>query len=200
MWRAGLWSDPPTRRTSTSTEPRTHIPMEKTRIGINGFGRIGRTLFRLLEGNPHIEVVAINDIADASTLAHLLKYDSIHGPFSGGCRAGEGTIWVNGREIPVLQGAHPQNLDWGAHGVDIVVEATGRFKTREALAHHLANGAKKVILTVPPLEDDIKMVVLGVNEHILEAGDTIISNASCTTNNAAPMIKVIDQLCGVEQA
>lgn len=174
--------------------------MEKTRIAINGFGRIGRTLFRLLEGHPHIEVVAINDLADAPTLAHLLKYDSIHGPFAADCRGREKAIWVNGREIPVLQGTHPQNLDWKAHAVDIVVEATGRFKTREALGHHLLGGAKKVILSVPPLDEDIKMVVLGVNGHILEAGDDIISNASCTTNNAAPMIQVIDRLCGVEQA
>src|SRR5690606_14581059 len=174
--------------------------MEKTRIGINGFGRIGRTLFRLLEGHSRIEVVAINDLADVATLAYLLKYDSIHGPFSVECSAKDNVLLVDGREIPVLQGVHPEHLDWKAHRADLVVAATGKFKSSEALEHHLLGGAKKVILSVPPLEEDIKMLVLGVNEHILDAGDDIISNASCTTNNAAPMIKVINALCGVEQA
>lgn len=174
--------------------------MEKLRIGINGFGRIGRTLCRLLEGHPQIEVVAINDLADARTLAHLLKYDSIHGPFAPDCRATEHGILIGEREIPVFNRDHPRDLDWTSAKVDLVVEATGRFKTREQLRHHLDHGAKKVILSVPPLDQDIKMVVLGVNGDILDAADDIISNASCTTNNAAPMIKVIDELCGIEQA
>lgn len=174
--------------------------MKKIRIGINGFGRIGRTLFRLLEDHPNINVVAINDLADAKTLAHLLKYDSIHGRLEAEVRSEKDAILVNGRKIVVLGHDHPQHIDWKKHGVDIVVESTGKFKTREQLQHHITNGAKKVILSVPPDDESIKMVVLGVNEGILEAGDDIISNASCTTNNAAPMIKVIKELCGIEQA
>lgn len=174
--------------------------MKNIRIGINGFGRIGRTLFRLLEKYPNIEVVAINDLADAKTLAHLLKYDSIHGTFEADIRSEGNSITVNGRAIQVFNHNHPKEIDWKAQAVDLVVEATGKFKKEEQLRHHLKNGAKKVILSVPPEEDDIKMVVLGVNEGIIGADDHIISNASCTTNNAAPMIKVINELCGVEQA
>jgi len=174
--------------------------MEKLKIGINGFGRIGRTLFRLLANNPYITVVAINDITDTRTLAHLLKYDSIHGQYQGEITHTENTIISNGETVAVLHYEHPKQLNWGAFGVDIVVEATGKFKTRDILDMHLANGAKKVILSVPPVDETIKMVVLGVNEGILKESDHIVSNASCTTNNAAPMIKVIQELCGVEQA
>ncbi|WP_108424208.1 type I glyceraldehyde-3-phosphate dehydrogenase [Flagellimonas amoyensis] len=174
--------------------------MKVIKIGINGFGRIGRTLFRLLEKHPNIQVVAINDLADATTLAHLLKYDSIHGTFDADVRAEGSSIIVNGRQIQVLNQNHPKEIDWKSHGVDLVVEATGKFKKREQLQHHLTNGARKVILSVPPEDESIKMVVLGVNEGQIEADDQIISNASCTTNNAAPMIKVINELCGVEQA
>lgn len=174
--------------------------MKNVTIGINGFGRIGRTLFRLLQQHPHIQVVAINDLADAHTLAHLLKYDSIHGAMPADIHAEKDSIRVNGQKVAVLNGNHPKEIDWKAHQVDIVVESSGKFKTREALQHHLDNGAKKVILSVPPLDESIKMVVLGVNESIIGAGDDIISNASCTTNNAAPMIKVVQELCGIEQA
>ena len=174
--------------------------MKKTTIGINGFGRIGRTLFRLLQKHDHLSVVVINDLADARTLSHLLKYDSIHGVFDGKINHTEDAITVNGKSIAISNHAQPEDINWSLYDVDIVVEATGKFKTREKLAHHLENGAKKVILCVPPVEDDIKMVVIGVNEDILESGDDIISNASCTTNNAAPMIKVINELCGIEQA
>lgn len=174
--------------------------MKIIRIGINGFGRIGRTLFRLLEKHPNIQVVAINDLADAMTLAHLLKYDSIHGTFDADVRSEDSSIIVNGRAIQVLNQNHPKEIDWKSHEVDLVVEATGKFKKREQLQYHLTNGARKVILSVPPEDESIKMVVLGVNEKIIGADDHIISNASCTTNNAAPMIKVINELCGVEQA
>lgn len=174
--------------------------MGNIRIGINGFGRIGRTLFRLLETNANIQVVAINDLADAKTLAHLLKYDSIHGIFEADIRSEGNSLVVNGREIKVLNQNHPKDINWKDHQVDLVVESTGKFKKVEQLEHHLQNGAKKVILSVPPEDDAIKMVVLGVNEGIIGADDHIISNASCTTNNAAPMIKVINELCGVEQA
>jgi len=174
--------------------------MKNITIGINGFGRIGRTLFRLLQDNPKIQVVAINDLADAKTLAHLLKYDSIHGTLGKDIKADKDSITVDGKSVAVLNHRLPNEIDWKAHQVDIVVEATGKFKKREQLECHLKNGAKKVILSVPPEDDDIKMVVLGVNQEEIEANDHIISNASCTTNNAAPMIKVIKELCGIEQA
>lgn len=174
--------------------------MKSVNIGINGFGRIGRTLFRLLQNHPHIKVVAINDLADAPTLAHLLKYDSIHGRLDVSVEVKGNSIIVDGQNIAVMDGNRPELLDWSAHQVDIVVEATGKFKGKKELQHHLDNGAKKVILSVPPEDDSVKMVVMGVNEALVGADDHIISNASCTTNNAAPMIKVINELCGIEQA
>jgi glyceraldehyde 3-phosphate dehydrogenase len=174
--------------------------MKNITVGINGFGRIGRTLFRLLRQHPNIQVVAINDMANAETLSHLLKYDSIHGVMDASVSYKGNHILVDNQEIPVLNHHHPKEIDWKSHGVDIVVESTGKFKTREDLGHHLKNGAKKVILSVPPMDDSIKMVVLGVNEKIIAPDDDIISNASCTTNNAAPMIKIINELCGIEQA
>jgi len=174
--------------------------MKKTTIGINGFGRIGRTLFRLLNKHEHLQVVAINDLADARTLSHLLKYDSIHGVFGKEIDHTVNAIVVDGNEISLINEKSPENINWAAHNVDIVVEATGKFKTKEILQHHIKNGAKKVILSVPPVDDDIKMVVHGINEDIITEEDSIISNASCTTNNAAPMIKIINDLCGIEQA
>lgn len=174
--------------------------MKKTTIGINGFGRIGRTLFRLLQKHEHLNVVAINDLADARTLAHLLKYDSIHGVSENEISHTNDSIIVNQRSIALTNHSQPEDIKWSLHDVDIVVEATGKFKTREKLAHHINNGARKVILSVPPVEEDIKMVVFGINDDLLNAEDNIISNASCTTNNAAPMIKVINDLCGIEQA
>ncbi|SEL93507.1 glyceraldehyde 3-phosphate dehydrogenase [Aquimarina amphilecti] len=170
------------------------------RIAINGFGRIGRNLFRLLMNRSDIQVVAINDLADTKTLSHLLKYDSIHGVLSQNISYTENYIIIEGESIPLLNKKHPLECNWKKYDVDIVVEATGKFKTKEAALDHIKAGAKKVILSAPPLEDSIKTIVLGVNEHILNGKETIISNASCTTNNAAPMIKVIDELCGIEQA
>ncbi len=174
--------------------------MRSINIGINGFGRIGRTLFRLLADHPNIRVTAINDLANAATLVHLLKYDSIHGVFTEEVSAVENAIVFKGREIPVTNKSTPSAIKWSEYNVELVVESTGKFKTRKVLESHLTNGAKKVILSVPPQDDTIKMIVNGVNESILEPNDTIISNASCTTNNAAPMIKVVHDLCGVEQA
>ncbi|WP_343487761.1 type I glyceraldehyde-3-phosphate dehydrogenase [Allomuricauda sp. d1] len=174
--------------------------MKKLRIGINGFGRIGRTLFRLLYGHPHIEVVAVNDIGHLTTLAHLLKYDSIHGIFKASVTSENNHLLVDGKKIEVTDHTHPKEIIWKKAEVDLVVEASGKFKTRTELNHHVENGAKKVILSVPPVDETIKMVVLGVNEHLIEEEDLIISNASCTTNSAAPMIKVIQELCGIEQA
>lgn len=174
--------------------------MKHINIGINGFGRIGRTLFRLAQDHPSINVVAINDVTDANTLAHLLKYDSIHGVMSANIAAEGDAIMVNGKSCKVLNHSHPKEINWAQFKVDIVIEASGKFKEREDLEYHIENGAKKVILSVPPVDESIKMVVLGVNEGIITAEDDIISNASCTTNNAAPMIKVINELCGIDQA
>ncbi len=180
---------------------RLFFKMKQINIGINGFGRIGRTLVRLLQNHPNLNITAINDMANTKTLAHLLKYDSIHGVFPQAISATDNSITIgNKKPIAFLNENHPENIAWGNYDVDIVIEATGKFKTRETLKFHLQNGAKKVILCVPPEDESIKMVVIGVNEAILDAQDDIISNASCTTNNAAPMLKVMNDLCGVEQA
>ena len=170
------------------------------RVAINGFGRIGRRVFRLLQSHPTIEVVAINDLADTKTLAHLLKYDSIHGTLKKTISCDDTHINIDEITIPVLNKRHPKDLNWRPHNVDIVIEATGRFKTKKELIHHVNNGATKVILSVPPTDDDMKTVVLGVNDNLLDQEETIISNASCTTNNAAPMLSIINELCGINQA
>ena len=174
--------------------------MEKIKIGINGFGRIGRNLFRLLINHPNIEVAVINDIADTRTMAHLIKYDSIHGVLPYEVSHTENSILVNGKEYAFTRQRNISDIKWGNFNVDIVVESTGKFKTYDLAAQHLDVGAKKVILSAPPEEDRIKTVVLGVNEHILDGTEKIISNASCTTNNAAPMMKIINDLCGINQA
>ena len=174
--------------------------MKKTRIGINGFGRIGRTLYRLLHGNPHIEVGLVNDLADAPTLAHLLKYDSIHGVLPQQVHAKDGSFGIEGESTPLSRTDRPATIPWGEYGVDLVVEATGKFKSRESLEEHLQAGAKKVMLSAPSPDPDIPLIVLGINEDILEASETIFSNASCTTHNAAPMLHILDSLCGIEQA
>lgn len=173
--------------------------MKKISIGINGFGRIGRTLFRQLLNHPYLEVAAINDLADARTLSHLLKYDSIHGVLKDSVGYDEGSIRVNDREIPLTSFTAPGEITWPEQ-VTIVVEATGKFKTTSTLKGHLKGAVQKVILSVPPEDDDIDMVVMGVNHQQLTGEEKIISNASCTTNNAAPMIKIINDLCGIEQA
>ena len=173
---------------------------KRINIAINGFGRIGRNLFRLLLNHPAINVVAINDIHDARSLAHLLKYDSIHRTFQAEVTSTDSEIIVNERKIPLLNFEDPASIPWNEYEVDYVIEASGKFKTKELLEGHLKGGVKKVILSVPPLDDTIKMVVLGVNEHILDGSEKIISNASCTTNNAAPMLKVIHDQLEVTQA
>jgi glyceraldehyde 3-phosphate dehydrogenase len=172
----------------------------KIKIAINGFGRIGRNLFRLLLNHPTIEVVAINDIADAKTMAHLLKYDSIHGVLPNVIKSDEEHIFVYEKAFLYFREKNIQNLNWKELQIDIVIEATGKFKTWDSVHEHITAGAKKVILSAPPDDERIKTIVLGVNESILNSEDIIISNASCTTNNAAPMIKVIQELCEIEQA
>lgn len=176
------------------------VSKEKIRVGINGFGRIGRNLFRLLLDREDIEVVAINDLAPAATLAHLLKYDSIHGVLKKEVSSREASVVIDGKEVPVSNHARTAHINWSLHHVDVVVESTGKFKKRPELEAHLQQGVKKVILSVPPEDDSIKMVVLGVNEHILDGTEDIISNASCTTNNAAPMLKIVNELAGVKKA
>ncbi len=171
---------------------------KKITVGINGFGRIGRNLFRLLINHPRIEVIAINDLADSITLAHLLKYDSIHGVLNQTVSANQNSLTVGRKTVAFTSVREIEKLTW--NNVDFVIECTGKHKTRSLLENHIKNGAKKVILSVPPQDDSIKMVVLGVNQEILTPQDTIVSNASCTTNSAAPMVKVIQELCGIEQA
>jgi glyceraldehyde 3-phosphate dehydrogenase len=170
------------------------------RVAINGFGRIGRRVFRLIQDRDDMKVVAINDLADARTLSHLLKYDSIHGVSKHEISSSEDAININTTSIKLLNHEHPSLIDWTPFDVDFVIEATGKFKTSEVLKHHIKNGAKKVILSVPPIDDDIKTVVIGVNDEDIDGSELIISNASCTTNNAAPMIAVLNDLCGVKQA
>jgi glyceraldehyde 3-phosphate dehydrogenase len=172
--------------------------MVKVKVGINGFGRIGRTFLRTVFNDPRLEVVAINDLAANEVMAHLLKYDSIHGVLDAEVAFDENSISINGHQISFTHYKNLDELTW--ENVDIVIEATGKFKTRTDLQKHIDAGASKVILSAPPIEDDIKTVVLSVNEHILTDEDLIFSNASCTTNNAAPLIKVMNELCGVEQA
>jgi glyceraldehyde 3-phosphate dehydrogenase len=174
--------------------------MEKTRVAINGFGRIGRNLFRLLINHPTIQVVAINDISERSTMAHLLKYDSIHGVLPYPCSYDKENIIVDDKSYPFLNESDISKLNWKMFNVDFVIECTGKFKTYKKASQHLKSGAKKIILSAPPEDEQIKTVVMGINENILNGTEHIVSNASCTTNNAAPMIQVIDQLCGIEQA
>lgn len=169
-------------------------------VAINGFGRIGRRVFRMLQNHKNIQVVAINDLADAKTLSHLLKYDSIHGVSQDEISYNSGHIIINNDSITLQNEPNIASINWKSYNVDIVIEATGKFRTSETLQHHITNGASQVILSAPPLDDAIKTLVLGVNDHILDGSETIISNASCTTNNAAPMIDIIKNLCGVEQA
>ncbi len=169
-------------------------------VAINGFGRIGRRVFRLLQDHENIQVVAINDLADAKILSHLLKYDSIHGVFQGEISYNLNHIIANNATIALQNERNIENINWKPYNVDFVIEATGKFRTLETLNHHITNGASRVILSAPPLDDSIKTIVLGVNDRILDQNDIIISNASCTTNNAAPMIDVIQNLCGIKQA
>ncbi|MGC5326945.1 type I glyceraldehyde-3-phosphate dehydrogenase [Brevibacillus sp. SYSU BS000544] len=167
------------------------------KVGINGFGRIGRNVFRAAVGNPNLEIVAINDLTDAKTLAHLLKYDSVHGVLDLPVEVSGSNLIVGGREIKVLAERDPAQLKWGEYGVEIVIESTGRFTKREDAAKHLEGGAKKVIISAPATNEDIT-VVMGVNhEQYDPAQHTVISNASCTTNCLAPFAKVLLEKYGI---
>lgn len=167
------------------------------RIAINGFGRIGRLTFRNLIQMEGIEVVAINDLTDNATLAHLLKYDSVHGKFPGTVSADEHFLYVNNKKIHAIAERDPKALPWKDMGIDIVIESTGRFTDRESAGLHLNAGAKKVIISAPA-KGDIPTVVLGVNDEVIHTDHDIYSNASCTTNCLAPMVKVLDDAFGVE--
>lgn len=167
------------------------------KVGINGFGRIGRNVFRASLSNPNVEIVAVNDLTDAKTLAHLLKYDSVHGRLGAEVEATEGALIVDGREIKVLAERDPAALPWADYGVEIVIESTGRFTNREDAAKHLNGGAKKVIISAPAKQEDIT-VVMGVNEDKYDpAQHTVVSNASCTTNCLAPFTKVLHERFGI---
>jgi glyceraldehyde 3-phosphate dehydrogenase len=171
----------------------------KTRVAINGFGRIGRLTFRELLKNSKIEVVAINDLTDNATLAHLLKYDTAHGPFEGTVKSSDEHIIVGIKKILATAIRNPADLPWKKNNVDVVVECTGVFRTEETAGLHIQAGAKKVILSAPAKSPGIKTIVLGVNDSDLEKSDKIISNASCTTNCLAPLIKVIQENWGLVQ-
>ena len=172
--------------------------MAKIKVAINGFGRIGRLTFKSLLGRENIEIVGINDLTDNNTLAHLLKYDSVHGKFNGTVTADESSITVNGQRIEVFAEREPKNLPWGKLGVDVVLESTGRFVDEKGAGGHLEAGARKVVISAPA-KGNIATVVLGVNENILTGEERIVSNASCTTNCLAPMAKVLDDAFGLEK-
>ena len=162
------------------------------KVGINGFGRIGRMIFRSIaeRSDLELEVVAINDLTDGKTLGHLLKYDSVHGPFDGSIESGENDIYVDGKKIKIFSEKIPKKLPWQKLGVDVVVESTGFFVDGDKAAEHLSAGAKKVLITAPAKNVDAT-IVLGVNDHLLKSSHRIISNASCTTNCLAPMASVL---------
>src|SRR5690606_9113809 len=169
------------------------------KVGINGFGRIGRLVFRRMKELGGFDIVAINDLTDAKTLTHLLKYDSVHGKFPGEVKGSENGFSVDGDEVLITAEKDPSQLKWGELGADIVIESTGVFTNKEKLKLHMDGGAKKVILTAPPKDELDSMIVLGVNDDALKADDRIISNASCTTNCLAPMVKILDDAFGIEK-
>jgi glyceraldehyde 3-phosphate dehydrogenase len=169
------------------------------RVGINGFGRIGRSVFRILAGNPDMEVVAVNDLYDNAHLAYLLKYDTVMRVFEHDVTADSEAMWVDGKKILMTEEKDPARIPWGKLGVEIVVESTGVILTREKLEKHLAAGAKRVILTVPPKDEIDGMIVMGVNDAALTSRHRIVSNASCTTNCLAPLAMVLDESFGIEQ-
>ncbi len=173
--------------------------MAKIKVAINGFGRIGRLSLRALLNKENVEVVAINDLTDNATLAHLFRYDSVHGKFNGTVASDTESITVNGNRMKAFAEKDPTKLPWGQLGVDVVLESTGRFVDQAGAGQHLTAGAKKVVISAPAKEKTIPTIVLGVNENILTGSETILSNASCTTNCLAPMAKVLDSAFGIEK-
>jgi len=169
-------------------------------LAINGFGRIGRNTLRnlLLRKSDGISVVAINDVADSTTLAHLFKYDSVHGPYPGSVATAEGGLVIDGQFIRTCSERSPENLPWNSLGIDVVIESTGKFLTEESAKQHLAAGARQVLLSAPSPDKNIPTVVLGVNDSTIDLRSAILSNASCTTNNVAPLVKVLDENWGIK--
>jgi len=167
------------------------------KVAINGFGRIGRHAFKFLFNHPNVEVVAINDLTDNKTLAHLLKYDSIHGRFDGTIAYDDEHLTINGKPILAFAERNPADLPWAKLGVDVVLESTGFFTDKDKAMAHITAGARKVVISAPGT-GDLKTIVLGVNDDILDGSEEIISNASCTTNCLAPMVKVLDDAFGIE--
>ncbi len=172
--------------------------MSEIRVAINGFGRIGRVCTKAMLQNDNIRIVAINDLANIDTLTHLFKYDSIHGRFPGTVSCDGASMFINNKEVHVYAFESPENLPWNDLNIDVVIESTGVLKSKANAGKHLRAGAKKVVISAPPESDDVKMVVMGINDGIIDGTETMLSNASCTTNCAAPMVKVIDDLCGIE--
>ena len=174
--------------------------MKKVRVAINGFGRIGRLALRLMLDREFVEVVAINDLSDADTLGHLFKYDSVHGVYKkGDVHVTDNCLCIGEQRIEIFSEMDPVNLPWLDKNVDLVIESTGKFVTREGSQKHIDAGAKKVLISAPAKSADVKTIVLGVNDEIIEADDIIVSNASCTTNCLAPMIKVLEDSVGIEK-
>jgi glyceraldehyde 3-phosphate dehydrogenase len=167
------------------------------RVAINGFGRIGRIFLRNVLSNPDIQVVAINDLTDTHTLAHLFKYDSVHRGFKGTVTADDEHLYINNQKIKVLSDREPSNLPWKEMDIDLVIESTGKFITRQGAEQHLTAGAKQVIISAPSGTKNVPTVVLGVNDGEVDLRSTILSNASCTTNNVAVMVKILDENWGI---
>ena len=173
----------------------------KTRLAINGFGRIGRNAFRVAFGRDDIEIVAINDLTDAHMLAHLLKYDSNYGQYNRQVGATDGAITVDHHHIPVSAEREPQNLPWEQHNVDVVIESTGIFTKKETASKHLEAGAKRVVISAPAKDEDTQTVVIGANQESLEdSQEQVFSNASCTTNSLAAVMSIMEERFGVEKA
>lgn len=168
-----------------------------TKIAINGFGRIGRYTAKLLLQHPELKLVAINDLAEKEAVAHLLKYDSVHGKFESDIHLQGSDLWVDGKMVHLYSISNPEELPWKELEIDLVIECTGRFTDKDGASKHLKAGAKKVIISAPSQDESIPMVVLGVNDFILTGEEKIVSNASCTTNCLAPMIKVLEQEFGI---
>jgi len=172
--------------------------MSTLKVGINGFGRIGRLVFRAIAKRDGVEVVAINDLLDVEHLAYLLQYDSVHGRFDGTISVKDGNLVVNGKTVRITAERDPKNIKWDAVGAEMVAECTGIFTTLETAQYHIDGGAKKVVISAP--SKDAPMFVMGVNHKDVKASDTIVSNASCTTNCLAPMAKVLNDSFGIEEA
>lgn len=170
------------------------------RIGINGFGRIGRRVARLIQLRDGMDLVAVNDLSDIQTMSHLLKYDSVHGVANFEVVAGEDGMKIDNRNVAFYSETSPESIRWDHHNVDIVLECTGVFKTLEDVEGHFKGNVRKVIISAPTDDNRIKMIVPGINDDVLDENDRVVSNASCTTNSAAPLLKIVDDLCKIESA